>query len=103
MSLLKEATKMSGEQYTSQVGAVRKVGLMSELDGLDSRLTVLKEVFLDIRARLEPVMDVQKPKIDGENEKDFPYAPLVERIREQMKFVNELIGIAEDVKDRIQI
>jgi len=48
-------------------------------------------------------MDISKPKVP-ENEKDgSSQAPLVNRVRDQIRFVNDIINIIEDMRDRLQV
>ena len=97
-------TKPSNKMILSdQVGVARKVGLLSELDVLDSKLNVLREVVASTKTQLEPIMDISKPKVP-ENEKDgSSQAPLVNRVRDQIRFVNDIINIIEDMRDRLQV
>jgi hypothetical protein len=101
--MLKEQTSKS-VMLSDQVGAAnRKGGLLSELDTLDTKLSVLREVVTGTKAQLEPIMDSPRPK-NPENEKDGAnQAPFVNRVRDQIRFVDEIINIVEDLRDRLQL
>jgi hypothetical protein len=95
--------RSAGDECCIDGNAARKAGLLTELDKLDSRLTVLREIVVGAKVQLEPILTPQRPFGKDECEKEVEQAPYVKRVQEQIKFVDEIIVIVEDLKDRIQL